>query len=155
MPIAWMKERPIESEVEIPFSAVWKEVVSGSSPAGGMAAMSVGTPGGGGGGGGSGTSISWKPVFVRASLGLIDSDTDTLDDGFELWYFQSLSEMASGNPDNDGLSNEDEFVYSTNPNVADTDDDGSLDGSEVSRGTNPLTQDHPDVNLVIYTGPSK
>ena len=48
--------------------------------------------------------------------------------------------------DNDGLSNEDEAIYGTNPNDPDTDDDGLLDGTEfdMAQGTgcpNPLISD--------------
>jgi hypothetical protein len=130
MPIAWMKERPAGAEVDIPFSAMWEEAGSGSSPAGGMTTMSVGTPGGGGGG--SGTSITWKPVFVRANLGVIDSDTDTLDDGFELWYFGSLDETSTGDPDTDGISTGDEYSQSTNPtDNIDTDTNGLPDDWEL------------------------
>jgi hypothetical protein len=41
--------------------------------------------------------------------------------------------------DNDGLYDDDEVeVYSTNPNIADTDGDGSDDGQEVYDGTDPV-----------------
>lgn len=41
--------------------------------------------------------------------------------------------------DNDGLSdNEEQKVYATNPNKADTDSDGFLDGEEVTKGFSPL-----------------
>jgi len=40
--------------------------------------------------------------------------------------------------DNDGLSDEDEFRYKTDPKNPDTDGDGFLDGDEVKNGFNPL-----------------
>ncbi len=48
-------------------------------------------------------------------------------------------------PDGDGLTNYQEIVvYGTNPNVADTDTDGYLDGYEVLTGKSPLDiGDHP------------
>ncbi len=41
-------------------------------------------------------------------------------------------------PDNDGLSNNDELRYGTNPLIRDTDNDGKIDGEEIAVGTNPL-----------------
>ena len=40
--------------------------------------------------------------------------------------------------DNDGLTNDDEAALGTDPNDADTDDDGVTDGQEVTDNTNPL-----------------
>lgn len=40
-------------------------------------------------------------------------------------------------PDQDGLTNEEEALYHTNPNVADTDGDGYRDGAEVRSGYDP------------------
>jgi hypothetical protein len=51
---------------------------------------------------------------------------------------------ARTDSDGDGLYNDDETsVYHTNPNVADTDGDGSSDGEEVYLGTNPLAANAP------------
>jgi hypothetical protein len=44
---------------------------------------------------------------------------------------------ANTDPDRDGLDNVLERFYGTNPNDADTDDDGSSDGEEVLSGRNP------------------
>ncbi len=43
--------------------------------------------------------------------------------------------------DGDGLTNQQELIYGTNPDVADTDGDGLSDSDEISRGTNPLNPD--------------
>ncbi|MCI0539451.1 MAG: Ig-like domain-containing protein, partial [Verrucomicrobiales bacterium] len=40
--------------------------------------------------------------------------------------------------DNDGLSDDAEFIIGTNPNNPDTDGDGIKDGAEIAQGTNPL-----------------
>jgi hypothetical protein len=51
---------------------------------------------------------------------------------------------ARTDSDGDGLFNDDETsVYHTNPNVADTDGDGSSDGEEVYQGTDPLAANAP------------
>jgi len=64
-------------------------------------------------------------------------------------------------PDGDGLSNFEEIVvYGTNPNVADTDHDGYLDGYEVQTGHSPLDiADHPPLvaearTAIEFTFPS-
>jgi hypothetical protein len=51
---------------------------------------------------------------------------------------------ANGDPDHDGLTNEEEFKRGTNPNNPDTDGDTWTDGQEVAAGTDPLDiNDHP------------
>jgi hypothetical protein len=51
---------------------------------------------------------------------------------------------ARTDSDGDGLYNDDETsIYHTNPNIADTDRDGTDDGEEVYLGTNPLAPDAP------------
>ncbi|MBU1038912.1 L,D-transpeptidase family protein [Patescibacteria group bacterium] len=48
--------------------------------------------------------------------------------------------------DNDGLSDQQETdIYHTNPNLADTDGDGYLDGQEIANGYSPL---HKDKKLI-------
>src|SRR3989338_302605 len=45
---------------------------------------------------------------------------------------------VNNDPDNDGLTNSEEDYWTTNPNNADTDGDGYLDGDEVVNGYDPL-----------------
>jgi len=81
-----------------------------------------------------------------------DSDSDGLPDWWENQYTPTLNPNAadaSANPDNDGLTNLQEFqnvfplvlgaAIRTNPTVADTDGDGANDGAELARldGGNP------------------
>lgn len=88
-------------------------------------------------------------LYLRASLGIIDSDLDGLDDGFEYWYFGDLTQTATDDFDNDGHSNLEEFNENTNPTIADSDADGRKDGDEIQMGTDPQWQDHPDVELNV------
>jgi len=88
-------------------------------------------------------------LYLRASLGIIDSDADGLDDGFEYWFFGDLDETAGGDVDQDGHTNLEEFDRNTNPIIADSDVDGRKDGDEVTFGTNPEWQDHPNVELEV------
>lgn len=64
-------------------------------------------------------------------------------------FFGPLTQAFTPNPtnsqelspeadlDNDGLNNQQEAMYGTNPNVPDTDGDGYTDGQEVKNGYNP------------------
>ncbi|MEI2672160.1 MAG: thrombospondin type 3 repeat-containing protein [Marmoricola sp.] len=77
---------------------------------------------------------------------MADYDQDTLSNDWESQY--QLNPMSAAdaldNPDDDGLSNLDEYHYGTNPKMADTDGDGYSDGVEIDAGTDPLRADkHP------------
>ncbi len=77
-----------------------------------------------------------------------DSDGDGMPDGWEFahftrgFYLDSNINDAANDPDNDGLTNLEEFQMLTNPVKSDTDDDGINDGDEVNTHfTNPLRPD--------------
>lgn len=57
---------------------------------------------------------------------------------------------ASGDADNDGLNNLQEFLAGTHPGKADSDDDGIADGVELAQGYNPVFY-----TLMVYVDPSK
>ena len=73
-----------------------------------------------------------------------DSDGDNLPDGWEEKYgLDPLSGVgangAAGDPDNDGVPNDQELARGTDPLNADTDGDGMKDGWEITEGLNPLS----------------
>ena len=74
---------------------------------------------------------------------LVDADGD----GLPRWWEEdhSLSDAvtadAEANPDQDGLTNLQEYALKTDPQVADSDGDGLKDGREVELGTQPLVAD--------------
>ncbi|MES2922175.1 MAG: hypothetical protein V4819_11550 [Verrucomicrobiota bacterium] len=79
-----------------------------------------------------------------------DTDSDGLPDSWEIAKFGDLNQVASGDPDADGLSNLTELNTTyTHPNLVDTDGDGLGDGVEVDgtsnvfdgTPTNPLVAD--------------
>ena len=75
-----------------------------------------------------------------------DSDGDGLPDGWEHDNgFDPLSSSgddgATGDPDNDGLSNIHELSHGGDPQVPDTDGDGLLDGQEAMLGTSVTSSD--------------
>lgn len=72
------------------------------------------------------------PVGIRAGLAVTSHETD--DSGEAV--FSNFS--FTGDRDGDGLPDDDESCYGTNPDLADTDSDGISDGLEVQNGTNPL-----------------
>jgi hypothetical protein len=95
---------------------------------------------------------------VEVSLGtnpsLNDSDGDGLFDQFEINGTidpldngsGDIVNGASGDPDNDGLTNIEEQLNLTNPTSDDTDGDSLLDGYEVSFGLDPTDDGSIDFN---------
>ncbi|MBM4092469.1 MAG: DUF2341 domain-containing protein, partial [Planctomycetes bacterium] len=66
-------------------------------------------------------------------------DGDALPDAWELLYFGNLAQSESDDPDNDGLTNLQEYQLGTDPTNPDTDGDGIPDGWEVAHALNPLS----------------
>jgi hypothetical protein len=77
-----------------------------------------------------------------------DTDGDGLPDFWENAYGLNPDDStgdhgATGDPDQDGLSNQDEYLRGTNPVNPDTDQDGVSDGAEVKQGSDPLDPGSP------------
>ncbi|MDB4491773.1 hypothetical protein N9260_02010 [bacterium] len=71
-----------------------------------------------------------------------DSDDDGLEDLWETLQFGNLDQTADGDPDEDTLTNLEEFEAGTRPTSSDTDRDGLADGAELNEHmTNPLSID--------------
>jgi hypothetical protein len=70
-----------------------------------------------------------------------DSDQDHLPDDWERRHFFGLTRSGAEDPDTDGLSNWDEYIFRTNPNASDTDSDSVVDAIEVDAGMDPLVAD--------------
>jgi hypothetical protein len=73
-----------------------------------------------------------------------DSDGDTIPDGWEIEHgLDPMNQSDAGlDKDGDGLTNVEEWQWRTDPEYADSDRDGVIDGEEVHRyGTNPLLWD--------------
>ncbi len=88
--------------------------------------------------------ISFAQVGVVCPSDTTDTDNDGMPDGWEIiWGFDYASAADAGqDPDQDQLSNIDEYLNGSSPNQPDTDFDGLLDGAEVNQyGTNPLSAD--------------
>jgi predicted outer membrane repeat protein len=68
-----------------------------------------------------------------------DTDDDGMPDGWEVFNGTNpLVHDALADPDDDGLTNIEEYGYGTNPLLANTDGDGLEDGDEIQQGGNPL-----------------
>lgn len=74
-----------------------------------------------------------------------DTDGDGLSDYFEIVWMETNPLKADGiayeDPDEDGLTNEQEDKYNTDPYSKDTDGDGLTDSEEIEKGTNQLLED--------------
>ncbi|MGD9782607.1 MAG: LamG-like jellyroll fold domain-containing protein, partial [Kiritimatiellia bacterium] len=84
-------------------------------------------------------------VFSRDVTQPLDSDGDGIDDVYELRRPDLLDPLdpadASGDADADGLSNQQEYAYGTDPLRADSDGDGMSDPWELANGLDPLLDD--------------
>ena len=87
----------------------------------------------------------------------VDSDSDGMDDLWEVTNgTDPTTDDANDDPDEDGLTNIEEYNHNTLPMNNDTDSDGYLDGEEVEAGTDPLNSsdypiaaDGPNLGLII------
>ncbi|MDO8661559.1 MAG: thrombospondin type 3 repeat-containing protein, partial [Candidatus Woesearchaeota archaeon] len=82
------------------------------------------------------------------------SCSDSISDAWRQQYFGAIQCDANGapdaDPDNDGLSNADEYSQHTDPTKKDTDNDGWSDMEELARGTNPVdSSDHPKSKSIL------
>ncbi|MGQ4834308.1 MAG: hypothetical protein ACP6IS_10500 [Candidatus Asgardarchaeia archaeon] len=97
------------------------------------------------------TISDYDEVYVyHTYIALVDSDTDGLPDPWEIRYNSTNPRIADStlDPDNDNLSNMEELIYSTNPDLSDTDNDGLSDGLEVKvYHTNPTNPDSDGDNM--------
>ena len=90
--------------------------------------------------------IGWT-IPVAAASGTADTDGDAMPDAWELANgLDPFVDAASGDEDDDELTNAEEYALGTNPWLLDTDGDGWSDGEEVLQSTDPLDRmDAPEI----------
>lgn len=77
------------------------------------------------------------PLFFTPTSVTTSSPESTPPSASEPLPPPSVSPLASQDADGDGLTNQDEVRYQTNPTNRDSDGDGYPDGEEVQKGYNP------------------
>ncbi|MBI5017187.1 MAG: choice-of-anchor D domain-containing protein [Deltaproteobacteria bacterium] len=91
------------------------------------------------------TAPDFTETYTGSGTGgdTIDSDGDGLPDNWEMTNGLNPHDPsdATGDLDNDGLTNLAEFQHGTDPGNADSDGDGMADGWEVAHSLNPLVDD--------------
>ena len=93
------------------------------------------------------TEIELAPRFDKE----VDEDEDHLVDSWEQEHFGGLEMQGSDDPDEDGLTNREEFKIGTNPNNADTDGDDLPDEWEMQNQTNPVELMLTRIMTAIYS----
>lgn len=97
-------------------------------------------------------------LAFTASQPDFDSDGDGLLDSWEIEQFEDLDEDATGDFDNDGITNALEYVYGSSAYTNDTDGDGLWDNAEVLTNKTDLlvadsdgdgANDHDDPNPTV------
>ncbi|WP_346187115.1 cadherin domain-containing protein [Rubritalea halochordaticola] len=83
-----------------------------------------------------------------------DYDSDSLDDNWEIANFgDTISTDGTGDTDNDGLTDGEEYLAGSDPNSSDGDTDGFHDVLELKVGTDPLDNlDFPDSSYAGLEG---
>jgi PKD repeat protein len=78
----------------------------------------------------------WEITFAY-----LDEDTDNMPDSWEIDYFLDTMRDGTGDFDDDGLNDFDEYLYGTDPTDKDSNNDGLEDGYKVNNGMDPLSYD--------------
>lgn len=91
-------------------------------------------------------AVLFREVGAEQPDQTADSDGDGISDSWETSFGLDPTDPsdASLDQDDDGLTNQDEFLLQTNPTTADTDSDGIPDGFEAAYGLDPLANDAGD-----------
>jgi len=86
----------------------------------------------------------------------LDSDGDNIPNVWEMQYDLDETDPndAADDPDGDGLTNQAEFTYQTDPTLADTDGDNFDDGLEVSYNTDPNNPNDFPTPAITIDSPS-
>ena len=80
-------------------------------------------------------------LYVVPAYNTMDTDGNYLMDTWETDYFGDLGQDGYADPDGDGLNNFGEHRFNTDPDNADSDNDGIPDNWELSHGLDPLKDD--------------
>jgi hypothetical protein len=99
---------------------------------------------------------------ISHTLYVHDQDADGLPDDWEVDFFGGITQQQGNQDyDGDGLTNQEEYEYNTNPKRGDTDNDGFSDKEEVDKNTDPTSSiskpaaaDEDEDNGIFGMGPT-
>jgi hypothetical protein len=100
-------------------------------------------------------AFDWDYALAWRMETPVDSDDDGIPDDWEVQNGMDYTDIADGSQDvdNDQLTNIAEFENGTDPDQADTDGDGQIDGLEVLFHSDPLNPNETAVIEVSAAGP--
>jgi LPXTG-site transpeptidase (sortase) family protein len=90
-----------------------------------------------------------KNGYSPSGDGVLDVNNNQIPDKWEIEMIGHIVDGDDDDPDNDGLTYYDEYIFCTDPKKADTDGDGYTDGHEVANGYDPVAPGNVRLTFMI------
>lgn len=90
-----------------------------------------------------------KNGYSPSGEGVLDVNNNHIPDKWEIEMIGRVVDDGDDDPDNDGLTYYDEYIFGTDPKKADTDGDGYTDGREIANGYDPVAPGKAQITFMI------